>query len=134
MSRFYNPYVGMLDEFDLAIRDRRIIAWNKRTGPRVGDFCLLPDGTETRFTNDWGKGIQTTSGSEPGSFYFGEGWMDYSGALDPGIPRDSLEDTGQVKPGAAWIFHHDQPKAHNAVAVAVPCRVYRVKRTLSLAA
>jgi hypothetical protein len=124
-----------LDERDEQIRQERIKLWNTRGGPRVGDFVKMPDGSTRRFTFDWSGhagdgGMQTTSGFQPGdqSFHFGsEGYMSYSGSLDPSIPVKDLHDTGEVKDGSCWFFHHGSVEAHNGVYTTVPCRVYEYK-------
>ncbi len=122
---------GRRPEFDA--RDGEILAanleaWNARGGPRVGDWCKMPDGKMCRFTHDWGEDIQTTSRYYPGhgSFFFGRGYMDYSGGLDPAILKSRLIDTGETKPGAAWFFHHNEARASNGVYFNVDCRVFEV--------
>lgn len=119
----------ILDDEDEDIKQHRVNAWNQRSGPRVGDFVELPDGTTRRFTHDWGDEIQTTGTAEfagDASFYFGHGYMSFSGSLDPGVPKARLIDTGQIREGPAWFFHHDSACAHNGVSTTVPCRVYRL--------
>lgn len=119
------------DEKDLELLADRIKARDKRQGPRVGDFVQLTDGTERRFTHDWGSDIQTTVGpSHPcdgdASFYLGNnGGADFSGSLDRAIPKSQLTDTGETKSARFWFFHHDYMTAHNGVSVVAPCRVFR---------
>lgn len=117
------------DHRDQQLRDKATELWNKRPGPRVGDFLEMPDGTLHRFTHDWGDHIQITSRYYPehGSFYFADaGYCSYSGGLDPGFPKACLLDTGRCQPGPVWFFHHGCAAAHNAVHTAIPCRVYRL--------
>jgi hypothetical protein len=120
-----HPHQHPLDERDSALLAARIGAWNEGVGPRVGDFLELPDGTMLRFTHDYGEGIQTTCRHASGSFYFGVGYMSYSGPLDPPVDKAALEDTYRTHPGRAWFFHHDYRTAHNGVYVHVECRVFR---------
>lgn len=116
-----------LDDRDLTIKEKRLAKWNKVEGPRVGDWCIMPDGTMRRFTYDWGDRIQTTcAGSNDASFYFGDGYMSFSGSLDPPILKEKLIDTWTMKEGNAWFFHHNYPAASNGVYCRVPCRVYMV--------
>jgi hypothetical protein len=116
------------DDKDAVILRNRIEAWDKRTGPRVGDFVLMPNGQKRRFTHAWDDGMQTTyPGFGNGSFHFGkEGYMDYSGSLDSSIKFERIVDTGECEEGVAWFFHHNEMRAHNGVDCHVPCRVYRV--------
>ena len=120
-----------LDERDQKILAERITKWQKLTGPRVGDFVHMPDGTLRRFTHHWGDGLQTTcGGTHPcagnQSFYFGGEYMSFSGSLDSLIPLARIADTGECKDGSVWFFHHNHMTAHNGVHAKIPCRVYRV--------
>jgi hypothetical protein len=118
-----------IDDTDRAAFSLRVEAWNKRTGPRVGDFIEMLDGTTRRFAHNWDEhGLQVTCGDgDKGSFYFDRaGVMSMSGSLDPTIPLERIEElTGKRRSGWCWFFHHDFPQAHSAVHFTVPCRVYR---------
>lgn len=117
-----------LDHTDQMLLRDRIKCFDAHRGPRVGDFVIFPDGEYRRFTHDWGDGIQTTckNMSFGASFYFDrDGWMSFSGGLDPSIPKTRLFETAETREGLAWFFHHDRAFAHNGVNVMVPCRVYR---------
>ena len=119
-----------LDNKDKEIYAQRVQAWDAVSGPRVGDYCKLIDGTLRRFTHNWGDSLQTTvSGSHPcygdASFYFGCGYMSFSGSLDSSIPVDQFADTRETKNGSAWFFHHNYAKAHNRISVTVPCKVFQ---------
>lgn len=121
--------VDALDE-----RDRQII-WERRhsieltEGPRVGDWVEFADGITRRVSHvwseaDWGAtaGVQTSDG---GSFYLGNGYVSFSGGLYRSVGMRTLSDTGAVRPGSAWIFHHDWARAGGGVDVTIPFRVYR---------
>ena len=107
-------------DYDIAME--RYLEWNKRPGPRVGDFVIMPDGTVERFSHDWGEDIQTCF---HGSFYFGHGYADMSGGLNAAIPKSKITDTGEMKPGYFWFFHHDYHTAHHGVGLEADCRVYK---------
>lgn len=109
------------DDTDKEILERREALFNARSGPRVGDFVRFPDGTVDRFSHDWGETIQTTKG---GSFYLGNGYMSFSGGLDPAIDKADLRPTYEMRGGSCWFFHHNYHAAHNGVDVTIPCRVY----------
>jgi hypothetical protein len=88
----------------------------------------MPDGTELRFTHDWGDSIQTTCAKLSGdtSFYLApEGHLSFSGSLDPAISKSKIFDTGETKLGWVWFFHHGESRAHNGVYAEIRCRVYR---------
>ncbi|MGZ6008550.1 MAG: hypothetical protein ACXWLO_04600 [Rhizomicrobium sp.] len=115
------------DEQDAAIAQERLAAWNERPGPRVGDYVIMPDESTLRFTHDWGDSIQTTCKRASGdvSFYFCHGHMSFSGSLDPSILKADLTDTGELRNGSAWFFHHNRSGARRGVYFTVPCRVFR---------
>ncbi len=105
-------------------RDGGAGRFNARSGPRVGDFALFPDGHEERFSHDWGDGLQTSRG---GSWYLSiEGYASFSGGLNPMIPNARIEATDERRAGAFWFFDRAWPRAHSAVYVSVECRVYRI--------
>lgn len=115
------------DERDKAMLHQRIRAWNGRSGPRVGDYVRFSDGVLHRFSyhwrdgEGWDGGIQTSKG---GSFHFGDGYMSFSGGLDPCIPTETITPTAETMRGAVWFFHHGYAHAHSAVYARIPCRVY----------
>jgi hypothetical protein len=121
------------DERDAEIATERLAIWNKRQGPRVGDFVHMLDGTLRRFAHDWGEDIQTTCKRQTlgakddacGSFYFFGESMSMSGGLDRAIPKSGLVDTGEFQNGSTWFFHHNQSGASRGVYFTVPCRVFR---------
>lgn len=101
---------------------RRIAMRDEEDGPRVGDYVIFPDGTTNRFSYDWGESVQTSPG---GSWYLGDGYTSFSGALDPPVPKESLKDTGESQVGRFWFFDGNYARAGGGVNVEVPCRVYR---------
>ncbi len=113
------------DERDEKIKQERLALWNAVKGPRVGDFVKMPDGSLRRFTHDWSDSLQTTvTFQSDESFYFAGPYMSFSGSLDPGISKENLTDTGEIKEGRCWFFHHGYVQAHGSVHTTVPCRVY----------
>ncbi len=125
------------DARDAEILKEREAGFNRVQGPRVGDFLRTPEGY-LRFTHDWGNGIQTTCRpghpcSGDGSFYLGtDGYVSFSGWLDPSIDKAKLHQTEETQDGSFWFFHHDSWGADRDVSFKIPCRVFElvtVKRT-----
>ena len=117
-------------QYDFELLARNIQRLNGRSGPRVGDFVIMPDESVRRFTYDWadaGGGLQTNDPRlTDSSFHLtSSGFCDYSGALDDAIPVEQLEDTLENRLGSVWFFSRDYPKANNAVYAKVAFRVYR---------
>lgn len=120
-----------LDATDLAIAGSRIIALERVSGPRCGDFVRYPDGHEERISHLWefhpdDEFESFAQTSEDGSFYLGHGYVSFSGGLNPGVPIASLRLTDETKPGRVWMFHHDHRRAHNGVDFEIVFRVYEV--------
>lgn len=113
----------IFDEKDAALLAEKTAIWEKRIGPRVGDFIRMKNGTLSRFTHDWDDEIQT--GGECGSYYFFGSGASYSGGLDPSIKKTTFSNTGEMKLGEFWFFHHNESRAFNGVYVLVPCRIYQ---------
>lgn len=101
-------------------------------GPVVGDYVLFPEGSRKnddyerdveRFSHDWGDVIQTSPG---GSFHIGDGYVSFSGGLNPGQPKERfvlVED--EWREGGFWFFDGNYARAYAAVNVLIPCRVFR---------
>lgn len=113
-----------MDKQDISMRDRRVIEFNRSTyAPRVGDFVILTDGTLERFSHDWGDSLQTSPG---GSWYMGNnGYIEFSGGLNPSIPKNQLTRLSNFKDGRFWFFQHDFARANNGVDFLVPCRTFQ---------
>ena len=111
------------DAKDQEILDERVNAWDKREGPRVGDYLILPSGEVHRFSHDWGDGLQHSKG---GSWYLGKGYQDFSGGLEPMISKQNMKQVNELRPGQVWFFHWDHWAAHNAVFASVQCRVFEL--------
>jgi hypothetical protein len=111
-----------LDDRDKTILAARVAAFDPTEGPRVGDYVEFIDDVTRRISYIWPHGVQT---SEGGSFYLGEGYMDFSGSLHPTIPTETLTlIEGVTREAWAWFFHHDYWTAHNGVHVRVSVRVW----------
>lgn len=116
-----------LGERNAAILERRTAMYDKRTGPRVGDFVIMPSGVRERFTHDWHDGTMQTGNG--GGWYIGEladghAYVSFSGALNPSIAISQVRDTGETALGTFWFFDRDIWGAGRGVDVKIPCRVY----------
>lgn len=116
-----------LDERDAVILANRIVALERVDGPRVGDFVRFADGTLRRISYHWRDdagwdgGCQTSDG---GSWYLGDGFVSFSGALYSAIPTESLRRTDEQRQGSVWFFHHDYRTAGGGIDALIPFRVY----------
>lgn len=112
------------------ILQNRTETYNNRPGARVGDFLKLPTGKFTRFTYSWDDHIQT--GGMGGSYYLGNGYLSYSGGLDPGVKKSDIVETDEKKDGLVWIFDKDEHRAHNAVHFKIEQRVFALKENADI--
>ncbi|TQM89800.1 hypothetical protein [Roseinatronobacter monicus] len=113
-----------LDARNTAIAVTTQAAREQMTGPRIGDFIEMTDGSLQRFCNKTKHGMQTTEG---GSFHVtSTGTASYSGGLNPPQMMERIEDTGATKRGRFWFFSHAIAGAGRGVDVFLPCRVYRL--------
>jgi hypothetical protein len=112
---------GEIDERDREMIARRMEKLNAIPGPRVGDFVEFPGDITRRISYIWPEAAQISKG---GSYYLGDGYVSMSGSLYTGVPLETLTDTGQVRDGAVWVFHHDWHTAHNGVDTLVAFRVF----------
>jgi hypothetical protein len=126
--------IAVADQRDREIVESRMAVYNRRKGPRVGDYVDFADGVTHRISYEWPNGYQTSKG---GSFYLGgprtlteakEAYVSFSGSLDPTIAPDTLTDTGATRDGWVWIFHHDWWTAGGAVEFSVHFRVFKCSR------
>jgi len=116
------------DERNLAIKNRLEEAFNSISGPRVGDFVRMLDGTLRRFTHDHENTIQVTPSGAGGyeSFHLTKsGRVSYSGGLDTGISYKHLKETAEFREGIFWFFDSDLPGKDRGIEFSIECRVYR---------
>jgi len=106
------------------ILKERMKTLNKIKGPRVGDFCVHPNGRLDRITHDWGDSLQV--GGISGSYYLGMGYISHSGGLEPAILINRFIDTGETRMGKIWFFNDDYATAHNGIYYDVPFRVFKI--------
>ena len=141
-----SPY-PRVDARDIEIVKKRVKAYDALEGPRVGDYIrpgspsgvgiIMPGIPYKRITHIWrdlGPGIPDSIQTSllEGSFYLGDGYVSYSGGLDPGIPANLLKLTKEKKQGGVWFFHHNQQRGHNGVDFVIPFRVYEFMGPLEM--
>lgn len=121
----YEELMKKKKERQQQILAERMKKYDEIHGVRVGDWIETPNGRMTRATYDWGEEIQD-GGGEYGQFYLGDGYISYSGGLDPGVRKDELVNTGKVKNGKVWFFKDDIWTAGNGIEFIVPFRVFKL--------
>lgn len=109
--------------------------YNTLGGMRVGDWVKLPNGEYTRITHVWRNengspfSVQT-GGTFYGSFYLGDGYISYSGGLDPGLDPKDLIPTHEKKKGQIWFFKNDHWKADNGIDYIMLFRVFLLRQPI----
>ena len=104
----------------------RVEQYDKIEGIRVGDWVRFPDGTMNRVTHIWDvepeRQIQT--GGNGCGFYLGDGYISYSGGLDPAVPESKFTLVPETKLGWVWFFKKNYRAAHNGIDYEMPFRVF----------
>lgn len=120
-----------LKEVNDNILKARLEQFNLIPGARLGDFIKLPSETGdfyTRITHIWeGDNMLQTGGSAGNAYYLGNGYLSYSGGLDPGLKADDLIPTDEKKQGLIWFFSNNESRAHNGVEYSIEFRVFTIK-------
>ena len=100
--------------------------WEKRKGPRVGDYiCTIEKGLK-RFTHDWDDGLQITSNGNDESFHLStSGFVSFSGSLEPSIPLEKIMPIGKTMSGKVWVWLDGVPGGGRGVDTWIECRVYQ---------
>ena len=106
------------------ILNKRTKEYNKYKGARVGDFLIYKK-QFLRFSHDWKDSLQV---SKSGSFYLGDGYISFSGSLNPGIDKKYLINTGKYKKGSVWFFDLNISGAGRGKTFFIPLRVYKIKK------
>jgi len=106
---------------------KAIQGYNKRKGPRVGDY-LVVEGKITRVTYVWGREAIQAGGHQHGQYFLGKGgWCSYSGSLDSSVDCTGAKLVGHKK-GDIWFFSKDWMQAEGGITATIECRVYLVSK------
>lgn len=90
-----------------------------------GDFVL--DGDKVlRVAHDGGDAIQLTDGEFGASFYLGDGYVEFSGGLNPSIPKARFALTDEKRMGPVWFFSQNQVEAHNGYHTQASFKVWKI--------
>ncbi len=116
-------------ERNLPLLDLKLAARARIPGVRVGDYIRLPRWHHqqpefTRITHDWGDHVQTGDGSY---FLSHGGHLSHSGGLDPGLAKDALVETSELKEGRVWFFDEDCSGGGRGVYFTAKMKVFVVK-------
>jgi hypothetical protein len=101
-------------------------ARKNRTDILVGDYLIMPDGSESRVTYCHDDGVQDGGGS--GSFFLhASGNASYSGGLESLKPLDKIKPTNETKPALFWIFGRNNWGANRSFHFYLDVRVWRIE-------
>jgi hypothetical protein len=115
-----------LDIENVAILAARQTQLDARTVIDVGDFVI--DGEKIlRVAHDWGDSVQLSDGRFGASFYLGDGYLDFSGGLDPSIEKNRFSLTDERREGAVWFFSQNRTGAHNGYHTNATFRVWALR-------
>ena len=115
-----------VDAANVVILAKRQAFLDAREGIGVGDFVI--DGENMhRVAHDWGDSVQLTDGRYGSSFHLGDGYVSFSGGLNPGIDRARFLPTDERRAGAVWFFSENWARAHNGYHTEATFRVWKLR-------
>jgi len=125
----YQPWAA--DDKAAADQENQLILANRQVqldrveGIKVGDSVI--DGDKTlRAAHDWGDSVQLTDGTYGASFYLSDGYVTFSGGLNPGIDKSRFIATNETRKGPVWFFSQNCVMAHNGFHTEAMFRVWRL--------
>lgn len=135
MTALVEPSFGVeLDDRDRQLAGLRLAALACQPAPQVGEIVAGAgeEGDRRRIAYVW-EAEQAPSGAwlalvqfaDGGSFYLGDGYCSFSGALDSS-ESFALQVAPETVLASAWIFHHDHPGAGRGVDFLGIFRVWQV--------
>jgi hypothetical protein len=119
-------YKAKIDADNVAILATRQSYLDNRQSIGVGDF-VTDDEKSYRVAHHWGDSLQLTDGRYGASFYLGDGYVEFSGGLNPCIDIARFEPTEERHEGAVWLFSENHTRAHNGYHTTATFRVWKLK-------
>lgn len=118
-------YKQKVDAENREILAARQLFLDKRNEITVGDYVM--DGEKLlRVAHDWGDSLQLTDGKFGASFYLGDGYVEFSGGLNPSILRSRFVPTTDKRMGSVWFFSQNRVEAHNGYYTKASFRVWKL--------
>lgn len=105
--------------------------FNKRTGPRIGDYINLPDGQQTTITHIWEDG-QIQTGNRGSCHLTKSGYISRSGSLDTGLKAEDIQPTTETKKGLIWSWHQNLSGGGRGVYFNITFKVYKTVKGANL--
>lgn len=111
---------------NLEIIQKRIETRGKINEILVGDVIEYKDGRRERITYIWGKDGQIQAGGGNGSFFmFKNGISSYSGSLNSGLHKDTLQATNESTPALFWFFSKDWSGGNRGIYFQCPVKIWK---------
>lgn len=118
-------YKAKLDAENEVILAARQAQLDARHEIGVGDVVM--DGDKTlRVAHDWGDSVQLTDGVYGESFFLGDGYLSFSGGLNPSIPKERFAATDEKRGASVWFFSQNMSMAHNGYHATAQFRVWKL--------
>jgi hypothetical protein len=124
-NKLPNRYTDICNQ-NIDIISKLVETRNKRTDILTGDFLILPDGSESRITYNWGDSVQDGGGSS--SFYLhSSGNASYSGGLNDPKPVKKITFTGKTKTALFWIFSKNWSGSNRGFHFYIDVKIWELK-------
>jgi hypothetical protein len=117
-----------LKDRDKQIYESRKKKYSKIKGIRIGDYVRFPNGYMSRVTHIWEDGHIQAGGSSGGQYYFGDGYISYSGSLSDGFSFNNVivNKSSDYKIGSVWFFHNGFATAGGGVDTYMYFRIFDI--------
>ncbi len=116
-----------VDEKDQEIANRLEVAYNAKTGLRLGDVIRIGDNLH-RLSVRFENGTFQTCKFDEGAFFIGHGWSEHSGGHNHGIHAlKNLKATSERVEADYWFFHHNEVQGGGRVDMTMDVRVWELK-------
>jgi len=121
---------AVLDAENVVILAARQEQLDARHTIGVGDLVI--DGEKTyRVAHDWGESVQLTDGRFGASFFLGDGYVDFSGGLNPSIEKSRLLPTDERLEAPVWFFSQNRTGGGNGYNTMATFRVWKLAPSIA---
>lgn len=96
--------------------------------PLVGDLVQWPNNTIRRISHVWGNSLQTSFSGAGSFFVYGNGYVSFSGSLQPDVLADFFKPTDVIQEANGfWFFSHNIAGPGRGISCKLPTRLWKLE-------